>query len=143
MLDVNAVNVEIVWEYTGAGEQTLEFSRVLYAYLHPETSRLLYIGKADYCTVRERLYGKHKEAIFEEMQDDLGIREFHAIVGVLGLARGRRFSSALLADVESLLIFKIQPPYNRHLRKSRISRPGLTVRCGGSWPHARKRFIDD
>lgn len=137
------MNVEIAWEYTGAGEQSLEFSRVLYAYLHPETSRLLYIGKADYCTVRERLYGKHKEAIFEEMQDDLGIHEIHAVVGVLLLVGDRRFSSKLLADVESLLIFEVQPHYNRQLRKSRISRPALTVRCGGSWPHARKRFIDD
>ena len=41
------LRVEIEWEYTGPDEESLEFSRVLYAYLHPDTNEILYIGKAD------------------------------------------------------------------------------------------------
>lgn len=136
------MNIEIEWEYTDAGEESLEYSRVLYAYLHPDTNEILYIGKADYCSVGERLFGEHKEAIFDEMSDDLEIRELHAIVGILYLPENRRFSSELLSDVESLLIFEVQPPYNIQSRKSRVCRPGLTVQCGGHWPHVQRSFTD-
>ena len=137
------MNIEIEWEYTGGGEESLELSRVLYAYLHPNTNEILYIGKADYCTVKERLFGAHKEEIFEEMVSNLEITELHAIVGVLYFPENRRYSSELLADIESLLIIQVQPPYNIHSRKSRISRPGLKARCIGEWPHEQEHFIDD
>lgn len=136
------MNIEIKWKYTGGDEENLEFSRVLYAYLHPDTSKILYIGKADYCTVKKRLFGAHKEGIFERMMGDFGITELHAIVGVLYIPEDRRYSSELLADIESLLIIKIQPPYNIQSRKSRISRPGLEVRCIGEWSYAQESFID-
>lgn len=136
------MNIEIEWQYTGGDEESLEFSRVLYAYLHPDTSEILYIGKADCCTVRERLFGSHKEAIFDEMIDDLRITELHAIIGVLYIPKERRFSSELLADIESLLIINVQPPYNIQSRQSRISRPGLNVRCIGEWRHEQECFID-
>lgn len=137
------MNIKVEWQYTGDGEESLGFSRVLYAYLHPDTSEILYIGKADYCTVKERLSGAHKEAIFDEMIDDLRITEMHAIVGLLYLPEGRRFSSELLSDIESLLIIKVQPPYNKQSRLSRISRPGLEVLCSGEWPHDEEHFIDN
>jgi len=137
------VNIEIEWQYTGGGEESLDFSRVLYVYLHPETSEILYIGKADRCTVKERLFGVHKEAIFDEMIADLGISELHAIVGLLYVPEERRYSSELLADIESLLIINVQPPFNTQSRQSRISRPGLSVRCIGEWPHEQEHFIDD
>lgn len=137
------MNIEIEWQYTGVGEESLDFSRVLYAYLHPETSEILYIGKADRCTVRERLFGAHKEAIFDEMIADLGISELHAIIGLLYVPEERRYSSELLADIESLLIINVQPQFNTQSRQLRISRPGLNVRCIGEWPHEQEHFIDD
>ncbi len=36
----------------------------LYAYLHPERDWLVYIGKADYETVQQRVRGHHKEELF-------------------------------------------------------------------------------
>lgn len=137
------MSIEIDWQYTGGSDENIEFSRVLYAYLHPNTSEILYIGKADHCTVRERLFGTHKEAIFDEMMNDLRITVLHAIVGVPCMPEGRRYSSELLADIESLLIIELQPTYNTQSRKSRISRPGMVVRCMGDWPHERDRFIDN
>ena len=136
------MNIEIEWKYTDGDEENLEFSRALYAYLHPDTSEILYIGKADLCTVKERLSGAHKEEIFEQMVGNLGITELHAIVGVLYIPNDRKYSSELLSDIESLLIIKVQQSYNIQSRKSRISRPGLEVRCIGEWPHAQEHFID-
>lgn len=137
------MNIKIKWQYTGISEESLNFSRVLYAYLHPDTSEILYTGKADFCTVKKRLSGKHKEAIFNEMISDIGIGKLHAIVGILHIPEGRRFSSELLADIESLLIINVQPQYNIQSRQSRISRPGLSVQCSGKWPHEQKYFVDD
>ena len=137
------MNIEIDWQYTGEGEDNIDYSRVLYAYLHSRTSEILYIGKAGRCTVRERLLGEHKEAIFYNMINQLGISTLHAIVGVLSIPEQRKYSMELLSDVESLLIMKIQPVYNKQSRKRRISRPGMQVCCKGAWPHVQGRFKDE
>lgn len=137
------LRVEIEWEYTGPDEESLEFSRVLYAYLHPDTNEILYIGKADRCSVYERFKGAHKEAIFSEIIQDHGLSTLHAIVGLPILPPERRFSSELLADVESLLIMEVQPTYNTQSRQSRISRPGLVLQCSGDWPLPAKIFKDE
>lgn len=128
------MNIKVDWIYTGTDEESLGFSRVLYAYLHPESGDILYLGKADYCTVKERLSGQHKEAIFSNIVNDLKVSELHAVVGLLHLPSEKRFSSELLSDVESLLIMAVQPRYNQQSRHTRISRPGLVVNCTGDWP---------
>ena len=138
-----SLRVEIEWSYTGPGEESLEFSRVLYAYLHPGTNKILYVGKADRCSVYERLRGSHKEAIFSDIIEDLGLSTLHAIVGSLSLPSERKLSSELLADVESLLIMELQPTYNTQSRQSRISRPGLVLKCSGDWPLRVKTFKDE
>jgi hypothetical protein len=137
-----SLRVEVEWLYTGPDEESLDYSRVLYAYLHPETSEVLYLGKADHCSVHERLRGPHKETIFRDIVAELRLSTLHAIVGLLSLPPERRFSSELLADVESLLIFELQPTYNIQSRQSRISRPGLVVQCSGDWPLRAKTFED-
>lgn len=135
------LRVEVEWSYTGPGEESLEFSRVLYAYLHPKTDEILYLGKAGHCSVQERFVGAHKEKIFTDIIADRGLSTLHAIVGVLSTEQ--RFSSALLSDVESLLIMATQPKYNQQARKSRISRPGLIIQCTGEWPLKVKTFQDE
>lgn len=134
--------VEIEWSYTGSGEENINFSRVLYAYLHPNEKTILYIGKADRCSVYERLRGQHKEAIFADISNELGLSGIHAIVGLLFLPAERKFSSQLLADIESLLIMELQPPYNTQSCQSRISRPGLIIKCSGEWPLKVATFRD-
>ena len=134
--------VELRWEYVDAEDEGLDFCRVLNAYLDSESSEILYIGKADFSTVRERLYGPHKEAIFDAFVNQIDLSVLHVIVGVLSLPQGSRFSSQLLSDIESLLIMKVQPSFNEQSRKSRIARPGLVVRCVGDWPLVVKKFVD-
>jgi hypothetical protein len=137
------MRIEVNWLYAQEGEEAFEFTRVLYAYLHPKSKRILYLGKADYCTVRERTKGTHKTAIFDAMIENEGVNILHPIVGVLSLEVGTRFSSKLLSDVESLLIIELQPPYNKQSIRSRISRPGIEVNCTGTWPVRRKRYRDE
>ena len=136
------MRTEVHWSYAEAGEEAFGFTRVLYAYLHPKSAEILYLGKADYCTVSERTRGAHKEAIFDSiaMKEKTGV--LHPIVGVLRVQEGIRFSSELLSDIESLLIVEVQPRYNRQSKRTRIERPGLEVKCQGAWPLRRKVFRD-
>ena len=137
------MRIEVNWLYAQEGEEAFEFTRVLYAYLHPRSRKILYLGKADYCTVGERTKGTHKKTIFDAMIANEGVNVLHPIVGVLSLEEGTRFSSQLLSDVESLLIIELQPPYNRQSTRSRISRPGIEVKCTGTWPVRRTRYRDE
>jgi hypothetical protein len=117
----------------------------LYAYLQPQRDRLLYIGKADYSTLRSRWHGEHKDELFEDIWGVYGIGEDEVRVlhGELELEEGYRRSSELLADVESLLIKRLQPFGNISATKTRIARLGLRVYCEGAWPFRRKRFHDE
>jgi hypothetical protein len=117
----------------------------LYAYLLPRQVRLLYIGKADYSTIRSRWYGEHKDELFEDIWDAYGIGddEVRVLHGEFELEEGYRRSSELLADVESLLIKRLQPFGNISATRSRIARPGLRVYCEGDWPLRRSHFHDE
>jgi hypothetical protein len=115
----------------------------LYAYSHPHNNRLLYIGKADFRTVRQRLDDRDKDALFQYLNDEYGLDEVAVLHGAIVLDGGRR-TSALLSDVESLLINRLRPVGNIMCTQRRgICRPGLHVVCEGDWPHRRAGFRDD
>lgn len=135
------MNVFVDWWW--AHKEDYQLRQLLYAYLHPGTDELLYLGKADYQSVGERMRGRHKEGIYDQLKRELRLGALRPLVGELTFAKGRRFSSAALSDVESLLIQQIKPPYNSSCIDSRISRPGLNVICRGKWwPLARRTFRD-
>jgi hypothetical protein len=115
----------------------------LYAYLHPTRDWLLYVGKCDYSTIRRRLYGAHKTRLFDDIFRDYGVETVRVIQGHLLVGEGRRRSSELLTDVESLLIMRWHPYGNVQCTRHRMSRPGLRVHCTGQWPFKRSRFHDD
>ncbi|MGH8630544.1 MAG: hypothetical protein ACREU7_07240 [Burkholderiales bacterium] len=108
----------------------------LYVYLHPERDWLLYIGKADHSTVRQRLHGDHKAQLWREYEIAT-VRVMHGDVVVDG-----RRTSQLLSDVETLLIKRLRPFGNIQSTRSRISRRGMRVHCLGDWPFKRWRFHD-
>lgn len=114
----------------------------LYAYLHPKRDWLLYVGKADYSTIRQRLHGYHKSVLFRDLSRQYAVDAVRVLHGGLVLETGRRLSSELLADTESLLIKRLQPFGNIQSTRSRISRPGLLIECHGDWPLKRRRFED-
>jgi hypothetical protein len=137
------LRVEIPWVQLRQDREPLwQANLCLYAYLHPERDWLLYIGKADLQTVRQRLHGDHKDALFDFFWERYGIDEVRVLQGDLVLEDGRHRSAQLLADVETLLIIRLQPPGNVANTRSRTFRPGLRVRCTGEWPFRRAGFHD-
>src|SRR2546430_1504928 len=97
--------VEVPWiKLRGGRDPGWQADFSLYAYLHPEQDFLLYIGKADYQTVRQRMHGEHKDDLFDFFWRKYGIEQVRVLQGDLVLEDGRRRSSELLDLVESLLI---------------------------------------
>jgi hypothetical protein len=134
--------VDIRWTMLEYNDSLWHDCLCLYAYISAMDQRIVYIGKADYQTVGQRLHGAHKYAIYEFCERELEIDELDVLHGQLWPEQGRRRSSQLLADVESLLIMRLQPPCNVACTRSRYMRPGLRVRCSGAWPHRRTGFHD-
>src|SRR5438309_9018332 len=93
------LRVEIPWIAVDDNrDPTWSENFCLYAYLHPERDRLLYLGTADYQTVRQRLHGDHKADLFDFFDRQYGIDK-SACCRVIWYSRkdgdGRLISSAL------------------------------------------------
>src|SRR5439155_20708497 len=84
------------------------WSRCLYAYLHPATQGVLYIGKADDLTVRQRFVSNFKRK-FHDLYARLDILKFDVIAADIELTTGARVTRHWFDDLESLLIFRLQP----------------------------------
>jgi len=137
------LQVEIPWvELDDRWDPSWRASFCLYAYLHPSREKILYIGKADYQTVRQRMHGDHKSVVFQYLATHQNCDDIRVLQGDLLLEPGRNRSSQLLSHVESLLIMRLQPPANVACTRSRAFRPGLRVRCTGQWPLKRSGFHD-
>ena len=135
------LRVEIPWyELDGDSDPAWRANFCLYVYLHPDRNWLLYVGKADYQTIRQRIHGDHKADLFDYLCERYEVDYFRMLQGDLVLEEGRRRSSELLSLVESLLIMRLQPPGNIACTRSRGYRPGLRVHCSGDWPIKRAGF---
>ncbi|MGH9327200.1 MAG: hypothetical protein ACRD2B_11040 [Terriglobia bacterium] len=135
-----ALNVTLRWYSVGpAGDRRWRYTRALYAYLAPHTLEVLYIGKADGCSVRDRWREK------DDFWRDLGKQRSIFNHGVIGaeLEGDFRLTRELLADIESLLIYRIRPWGNIQCQSSKgYSRPDMTVTCSGAWPLRERAFRD-
>ncbi len=135
--------IKIEWGCTSGKDDPLwRVKRGLYSYLHPNTREILYIGKVDGTSVRQRWNYSAKSKFWDDLCSQLEIRQHAIIVGQLKLKFPQRHSIELLADVESLLIMKLQPRGNIQSKKKRVLRPGMAVACHGDWPVDRKVFIE-
>lgn len=138
------VNVWVHWtELQNDRNRLWSANYCLYAYLHPKRDWLLYVGKAGGSTVRQRLSGDHKHRLFRDLKKHYGIEGVRVLVGGLELEEGRYRTAELLADVESLLIKRLQPYGNISARSHRTARPGMRVHCVGDWPFNRSAFRDE
>jgi hypothetical protein len=120
------------------------FTRVLYSYASEDRGEILYIGKADGASVRQRFTASDKKAFWDDLEEQRGIcrEEVLVLVGDIELEEGMRLTRELLFDIESLLIKRVRPWGNRQSIRSRIPRPGLRVKCLGDWPLAKRQFYD-
>jgi hypothetical protein len=134
--------IKVRWTFIeGEDDPLWQEQLCLYSYFHPSRDWLLYVGKADYATVRSRMRGDHKARLWHDLQRKYAIKEVRVLQGEL-LVSGRR-TSELLSDVESLLIMTLQPFGNIQSTRSRISRPGMHVHCINHWPLTHRHFYDN
>jgi hypothetical protein len=139
--------VEVVWAELDEEDEGWDEVRCLYAYIDPESNDVLYIGKAWGKTVRERFDAPDKDQVFARLEaagydvDDEGVG---VLIGRIMLEPGMRLTEAFLKDVESLLIYEIEPEGNEQNIYSRGTwRSGLEVRCQGDWRHPVNTFVDE
>lgn len=134
----------IDWRDAESGDRW-DYCRALYAILHPDESEVLYLGKADGCTIRQRWRANDKhERVWKRIECERRLFQHRFIVGEFRIPVGTRFTQQLLSDIESLLIQQLQPWANTQCTKSRgYSRPGMVVFCQGAWPLRRKTFRDE
>jgi hypothetical protein len=133
----------IEWALLSGGDEGWREARCLYAYLAPKGAEILYLGKAWGVSVGDRWAREAKDNFWWDLEKQRGFLTHRAIIGRISLPLGRRLSHELLCDIESLLIFKLQPWGNIQCCVTRTSRPGFRVACAGDWPLRHSRFHDD
>ena len=136
------MRVDVEWKELKPRSKRWHATRCLYAYLDPHDDRILYLGKADGTTIRQRFTAPDKEHLLDFFEDGYGLSGVTVMIGEIRMGERLRLTRELLADIESLLISRIKPPGNVQSTRSRIARPGLLVRCLGDWPHKKARFRD-
>ncbi len=137
------MNVRVDWLALLDDDEEWHWTACLYAYQHPTQRTILYIGKTDGTTVRSRLYGRHKNEFFRWLKQRYGSTRIRVLQGEVLLGHGQRLSRELLNDIESLLINQLKPLGNIAATRTRISRPGLRVRCTRDWPYDTKVYVDE
>lgn len=106
------------------------YNRTLYAYLAQRAAEILYIGKADGCTVRERW--REKRQFWADLERERNIKSHRVIVAEWDIPANCLMTRQLLADTESLLIYEVNPWGNIQAQFSRIQRAELKVECRGA-----------
>ncbi len=137
--------IEIEWHLiTGDDDEAWDWTNVLYAYIDPDDDEILYIGKAygPSTSVRSRFQAEDKADFWDFITNELGIKKVNVLVGTVVLEEGERLTRQLLADIESLLIFREDPCGNVQNTQSRgITRSGMRIKCTGDWP-GQRLYID-
>lgn len=135
--------IQVHWKFIrGKSDRKWDLQRVLYAYLTSDCQEILYIGKAYQSTVRGRWCYSAKKGFWNDLENERGITNHIAMVGVIYLPQGLKISEQLVSDTESLLIKRISPWGNIQSTTSRISRPGLRVKCVGCWRGWKPEYQD-
>ena len=113
----------------------------LYAYLAPVKPEIYYLGKCDRTTVRGRACYSAKPAVW----DCINERSKTHRLRVAEIEVKQRLTRELLADIESLLIFKIQPCCNVQNTASRGKHSrDMRVECrGAAWPLSQRVYWDE
>ena len=136
------IDIVLDWHFIQSRDDPRwHYSRALYAYLPPRRPEVLYIGKADGCSVRQRWI--EKDSFWHDVECDCRLRSHRVVVADISISDDCRLTRELLADVESLLICAVQPWGNIQCRSTRIQRADLIVRCRGSWPISERTFRDE
>lgn len=122
------LNVTITWRPVSE-EADWDERRCMYAYANPaellSTRGIVYVGKADSQSVRERWNDHGRDGLLDELGEVL------VLVGTIDVVDGTRLTERLLDDIEGLLIFFLDPVGNR--KGPTTLRAGLVITNEGNW----------
>jgi hypothetical protein len=132
--------IHIRWEITSPRHDTWDWTRVLYAY-STTRGRILYIGKSDAPT--SSVGSRWQDHDNDWLSDFLRETQGHAshVVRVGHIVLPERLSERLLLDLESALIFYLDPPGN--IKVPTPKRVGAVICNAGDWPADRFMFVGD
>lgn len=136
------MQVSVHWTNLHECHELWGLSRGLYCYTTPDGRDPIYLGKTDGTSIRRRWNADDKRKLWRFVERELGHKKHAIFAGEIELPGGYRLSRELLADIESLLIYRLSPIRNQMCVRSRISREGLSVRCLGAWPFSQRVFRD-
>jgi hypothetical protein len=133
-----AVTLHWYW-VEGDDDHRWRHNLAIYAYLPPFKAAIYYLGKCDRTSVRGRASYSAKSGAWDCINS---LSKTHRLI-VAEIEVDQRLTRALLADIESLLIFLIQPCCNVQNTRSRgrHRRPGMRVECKGeAWPLSKRVY---
>lgn len=91
-----------VHDETGRWSARWDYNLALYAISHARRDEILYLGKADGCTVRTRWNADDKhERVWRRIEEELGLFKHVFIVAEFRLPEGQRLTRQLVCDVEA------------------------------------------
>lgn len=134
------MEVTIDWRWTTTlDDPCWLWDKALYAYFVDE--RLIYIGKAEASTVRQRLLARDKAKLRQEVYAEIGgnLRRTKVLVGRPKGSSALRATKMVLRDLEGLFIRELKPKRNETVPVN-VRRPGIRVRCTGAWPFEQSVF---
>lgn len=137
--------IRLHWQYVGAEQSPCwQYSRALYAYLAPARPAIHYLGKCYGTTVRGRHGYDAKSKVWDCINEQT--ESHRLIVANFELPDGMNLSKELVADIECLLIYRLQPSCNVQCKSSRGAhfRRGMRIVClGKAWPFREREFRDE
>lgn len=132
----------VQWRILTPQDEGWKSLRCLYAYLSHDQKEILYIGKAWGVSVRGRWNRAGKMRFWDDLENKRKIIKHLVLLGIVELTYSGRLTETLLMDIESLFIMGEQPWGNIQCKNSRIHRPGLIIKCEGTWPGKAKFYKD-
>src|SRR5438445_7777850 len=80
--------IDVTLDWYEPNEEDWNEARCVYAYLEPETKKIIYIGKADDSSPRERWNGHERDGLFEFFKLELDLEECDVIFGEVEAMEG-------------------------------------------------------
>lgn len=143
MITGPVLDVHVDWRGIADDDDAWTWNLALYGIVEPRTRSLVYLGKADGSTLRQRWCRAGAKADFWRWYEANFRNRRHLLFAGEFVASTARLTRQLVADVESLLIHRLRPLGNVASVRSRIARPGLRVMCSGDWPASPRVFLDN
>ena len=116
----------------------------VYAYHIPPFEALVhYIGEAVNSTPWDRYQGHEKDGLNDKVRLSAGSQGFNIFIAYPIREDGKQVTAQLIHDIESVLIYYLQPFENEKKKKSINVNYPLSIENKGEWPFIQKSVYHD